>query len=442
MIQHYLQGTHSRGLWLRMDTAEILKRFYLCERSLIVSQAGWLAAIAPLEAKTTIPRFIWEMALTADALRERVLELRYPSRLIEVGEDAPLMGIFDEALHAPSAEAYLLGLARVLLPSLLAAYTQYAAMTDALADEPSLRFIRAAIDEKALHIAGATRFAQQLLAGAPERQPEAEAWASALSQRMLEVGGVSLGKPRAGTDPLALPGRRTFALPGSPARDGQFHLCRYYWPDIIDATYPYGEGIRLQLRSAVSHFNEVWAVEFGGAVLQAFADELPWEFTYDAARWTYDESRHVRMGLQRLQTWGYQPHEIPLGSYIYDAACGQEPLIRLAMLHYFETKNIGQKSRRAVAFASYADRLSQRDMEFDWADETIHAHYGRHWYTELRARHPQHVPEIEVIRERCEQLLAEQIGAATAEDHAAIRQVADAMIARAESKRRTAAQQA
>ena len=118
--------------------------------------------------------------------------------------------------------------------------------------------------------------------------------------------------------------------------------------------FPYGDGIRLQLRSAVSHVNEVWAVETGGAILHAFADDLGWEFIYDAARWTYDESRHMRMGYERLKTWGYPPEEIPLGSYIYDSARGQDPVIRLGMLHYFETKNIGKKTKRAEAFAAYA----------------------------------------------------------------------------------------
>ena len=54
--------------------------------------------------------------------------------------------------------------------------------------------------------------------------------------------------------------------------------------------------MQLQLRSAISHLNEVWAIENGGVMLSAFADILPWEWIHNAARWTYDESRHCRMG--------------------------------------------------------------------------------------------------------------------------------------------------
>ena len=108
------------------------------------------------------------------------------------------------------------------------------------------------------------------------------------------------------------------------------------------------------------------------------------------------------MGYERLKTWGYPPQEIPLGSYIYDSARGQDPVIRLGMLHYFETKNIGKKTKRAEAFATYDDKLSQHDMDFDWADETIHAAYGHRWLDALRALRPDAVPDIDTIRQQCD----------------------------------------
>ena len=46
-----------------------------------------------------------------------------------------------------------------------------------------------------------------------------------------------------------------------PARDERYFLSSFYWPDIVDPSYAYGHGVRLQLRSAISHLNEVWAVD-------------------------------------------------------------------------------------------------------------------------------------------------------------------------------------
>jgi uncharacterized ferritin-like protein (DUF455 family) len=428
----YLPGGHTRARWMRMDSARILKRFFFCERALIIAQSGWLASIADFETKLTLPQFSWQDAVTAHALRGRVFELRFPSRLMEEGDDAPLVGVFNEAINAPGPQAFILALARVYKPALLAAYEEYAGLADPLTDGPLLPTLRAAIGDKATQIATLTRFAGEMLRRAPQRGDEAEAWASALSKRLNQAGGLSTEEPRSPEQSSLLPGRKEFELAQVPARDERFYRCRYYWPDIIDPNFGYGEGYQLQLRSAVSHLNEVWAVETGGAVLEAFADELEWEFIYDAARWTYDESRHTRMGYERLSTWGYDPQEMPLGTHIYDSARGQDPIIRLGMLHYFETKNIGKKPRRASAFASYQDRMSQHDMDFDWADETIHAAYGHRWLDALRQAYPDRVPEIDTIRERCDALVAAEVAAATPEERADTARAAAHMLQKAE----------
>lgn len=432
MAQTYLSGDQERGGWMRLDAARILKRFFFCERALVLSQGGWLAGVAALDAKSLLPLHLWQDAMTAHALRERVFELRFPSRLLEIGDDAPLIEVFEAALDAPSAEAYVLALARLFKPALLAAYREYERLADDLADGPILRALRMAVAEKTEQIAALTSLAQAMLQAAPERAAEAEAWVSTLGLRLLQVGGVSVVPPAAAPTWGSVPGRRPFRLAEVPARDPRFHRVRYYWPDVVDPNFPYGDGIRLQLRSAVSHLNEVWAVETGGAILQAFGDELGWEFIYDAARWTYDESRHMRMGYERLKAWGYRPEELPLGSYIYDSARGQEPYIRLGMLHYFETKNIGKKTKRIEAFASYDDKLSQHDMDFDWADETIHAAYGHRWLDALREHRPDAVPDIETIRRRCDDLVAQEVQRATDTDRNAIYAIAQAMIDKAQ----------
>jgi hypothetical protein len=428
----YLPGQHQRARWLRFDAARILKRYFFCERALVVAQSAWIASIADLNAKLALPEWSWQDAMTAHALRERVFELRYPSRLMEIGEDAPVVDVFAEAVNAPSAQAFVLALARVYKPALLAAYDEYIGLADELSDGPVLRALRMAVSEKSTQVAALTRVAQEMARKEPELTAAAEAWASSLGSRLLSEGGLSVEAPLAlPADAAPLAGRTPYRLPDDPARDPSFHRLRFYWPDVVDPDYPYGEGIQLQLRSAVSHINEAWAVESGGAILHAFAGELDWEFIYDAARWTWDEARHTRMGYERLTTWGFAPEEIPLGNYIYASARGQDPIVRLGMLHYFETKNIGKKTKRAAAFGSYADRMSQHDMDFDWADETIHAEYGHRWLEALHERLPERVPEIDVLRALCDELVAAEVATASASDRAEIRAVADRMVAKA-----------
>ncbi len=437
MPDSYLPGLHPRARWMRLDAAALLKRFYFLEQSLVVSQAGWLPAIPLFDAKIGLPRHLWEDALTAGALRERVLELRYPNRLIEAGEDAPLVALFEAGRHAPSAETFILSLAQVFKPALLAGYELYLAQADEIADGPTLRILRQAVRDKTEQIRELSGWAAEMLSAAqpaPEGRAAAEAWTAALQEQFTKLGGVSLGPLEPGFKLGPLPRARAFAVAETPARDSRFYRSRFYWPDNFDPSFSYGQGVQLQLRSALSHLNEVWAVETAGAILYAFAGILGWEFVLDAARWCYDESRHCRMGYERLRDWGFQPAELPLGSYIYDSGRGQDPLYRLGMLSFFETKNIGRKTERIKAFHEYQDSVSQHDMDYDWADETIHAHYGQRWLNSLVDGGYAGAAGlgVDAIRARCSELVAATAASATAAERIEMRQVAEALLAKGE----------
>jgi hypothetical protein len=185
MSANYLPGQNARARWMRLDAASLLKRFYFCEQQLVVAQGGWLPAIAPLEVKLGLPRQLWEDALTAHALRERVFELRFPSRLMEVGDDAPLIQLFAEARQAPNGEAFVLSLARVFQPALLEGYRRYLAQTDDIADGPTVRIVRQAVEDKTAHIRVLEELTREmplglLPASTPPHPAEAEAWVAAL----------------------------------------------------------------------------------------------------------------------------------------------------------------------------------------------------------------------------------------------------------------------
>jgi hypothetical protein len=428
----FLSSPQPRARWMRFDTAQLLKRFFFCERSLLVSEAAWIPAVAPLDIKTGLARFIWQSAETADALRNRVFELRFPSRLLEEqGADHALIELFSAVKDSPSVPAFLLSIGRVLLPALRDSFQAYLAASDVIADGPTHRFLSLALAEKAEQISAFEQWGESALASTPESRDSALAWTQAIAKRLADVGGVGIGPSSSTAVSGSLPEARAYAIPDRPARDPRFWPCRFYWPDVVDPAYPYGEGMQLQLRSAISHLNEVWAIENGGVMLSAFADVLPWEWIHNSARWTYDESRHCRMGYERLMAWGLNPAEIPLGTYIYESASGEDPIYRLGMLYFFETKNIRHKPARAQLFHAYGDAVSEHDMDFDWADETMHAGYGKHWLKELLAVRGQDPAAYDQIRERCEKLVSDFVSAATPDEVAAIKKTASTLIGKA-----------
>ncbi len=428
----FLLSAQPRTRWMRFDTAQLLKRFFFCERSLLVTEAAWIPAIAPLEIKTGLARFIWQSAETAHALRERVFELRFPSRLLEEeGSDHTLIELFSAVKDSPSVPAFLLSIGKVLLPALRDAYRAYLEASDSIADGPTHRFLSLALSEKAEQINAFEQWAEAAISRNSGLREGALAWTEAVVRRLSSVGGVGVGPSPSATTGGPLPGSKAYVIPAHPARDERFWPCRFYWPDVVDPVYPYGEGMQLQLRSAISHLNEVWAIEAGGVILSAFADVLPWEWIRDSARWTYDESRHCRMGYERLMAWGLEAAEIPLGTYIYQSASSEDPIYLLGMLYFFETKNIRHKPVRAQLFHSYGDALSEHDMDFDWADETMHASFGKHWLKELLAVRGEDSSAYDQVRERCGQLVSDYVRTATAEEVADIKRVAGALITKA-----------
>ena len=439
----FLRSPQPRARWMRFDTAQLLKRYFFCERSLLISQAAWIPAVAPLEVKTGLARFVWQSAETAHALRDRVFELRFPSRLLEEeGNDAALVELLDAVRNSPSVPALLLSLGSIFLPALRDAYRSYLESSDTIADGPTHRFLALAVSEKTEQINVFNEWMESERSQNAERYEGAAAWAAAVKDRLTDLGGVgiSVETPAGTDDPNVSPGNdaktlsgsEVYAVPRKPARDARFWPCRFYWPDIVDSSFPYGEGMQLQLRSAISHLNEVWAIEAGGVILCAFADVLPWEWIHDSARWTYDESRHCRMGYERLMAWGFDPGEIPLGTYIYESASGEDPIYLLGMLYFFETKNIRHKPARAQLFHSYGDSLSEHDMDFDWADETLHAGYGKHWLKELLVVRGEDPAAYDAVRERCGKLVNEYVSTATAEEVADLKRAAGNLIARAQ----------
>lgn len=411
----------------RVDSAAVLKRFFHLERALVVATAGWIPAAGRLETKSALSKAAWESALTGDDLRHRVFELKYPDRSLDVGDDAPLVGLFEAALHAPSAVGLLRGLSDVLLPALADAYREYLADSDEVADAPTRRFLGLALGEVQERIVAFRDAAAAELPLAPEGAgEEADRWSAALAAQLR-----GLGEPGAAPPPEVVEPGRPWALAEDPGRDDRYFRSSFYWPDNYDADFPYGQGLQLQLRSAVSHLNEVWAVDTAAANLVLLSPELGWDFTVDAARWLYDESRHMNMGRARLESWGLEPAEIPLGGFIYEACKGEDPITRLAMLAYFETKNIGKKRDRAEAFHELGDEASARDMDFDWADEGIHAAYGRKWMKALLEQRGSSADEWPRLLERCERLVERRVERSTPEERAALTAQAEALISRA-----------
>jgi uncharacterized ferritin-like protein (DUF455 family) len=143
--------------------------------------------------------------------------------------------------------------------------------------------------------------------------------------------------------------------------------------------------VAMQVWSAISHFNEIWAAEVPASVMWDL-DSEPWDFYMDLARWSWDETRHSTMGWRALESWGWDvPHLIPFANGLYNAMGHVPPVQRLALLYYFEEGLLraGTKQKEIKILESAGDEGSTQDMDYDWADEAMHVSFGYTWLKHL-----------------------------------------------------------
>jgi len=72
-------------------------------------------------------------------------------------------------------------------------------------------------------------------------------------------------------------------------------------------------------------------------------------------------------------------------------------------------------------------------MDFDWADETIHASYGKRWLEALLTTRGVEPTPLDQIRTQCGELVNAMVLRATPEETASLRARAEALIAKAET---------
>ena len=98
-------------------------------------------------------------------LRNRVFELRFPSRMLEEqGADHALIELFGAIKNSPSVPAFLSCLGKVLLPALRDSYREYLEASDSIADGPTHRFLSLGLSEKEEQINAFEKWAESAMA--------------------------------------------------------------------------------------------------------------------------------------------------------------------------------------------------------------------------------------------------------------------------------------
>ena len=167
--------------------------------------------------------------------------------------------------------------------------------------------------------------------------------------------------------------------------------------------------VAMQVWSAISHFNEIWAAEVPASVMWDLDGET-WSFYMDLARWAWDETRHSTMGWRALEGWGWDvPDLIPFAHGIYNALGEVPPIQRLALLYFYEEGLLrsGTKQIEIEILESAQDDGSIQDMDYDWADEAIHVSFGYTWLKHLLGDDKAGRKELQRLTDEAREIMAD-----------------------------------
>lgn len=363
------------------ENAGLLKRYFLFERLLLRSQAGWLMGTPEFEVKVEFGRHIYYHSEAAMKFRTRLSELRTAEEETDAFADPGIEEFFRELIAAESPAHFLGNVYGVLLPHLINAYEHHARSTDQVADAPTIRIIRNILaDYTEMYLWGKEALQAYINGGYDGAH-------IVFSQMHIEqllgsIGGIT-GKEEKSDRPNSLrseetPFNRSFIATRDPRFTTFEHTYEYKVADNGKIEYK-TEFDETALNLIRSQRDEMDAIETFSNALYEIRD-VPFGFDYDIARIIYDETRHTELGHKALKELGYNPYDLANRLLGIKVRTRMPAEYSLAEINLFGEANIVQEVMRhsREAYAK-GDMLNGTLFDYVNADERTHLQKGIKW---------------------------------------------------------------
>ena len=275
----------------------------------------------------------------ADALRNRVREMRHPMPRTDIPPDDETESQFHDLEQAASTLQLLRGMQRIR-HRLLSDYREHYEKTNPLVDHPTRRLLRFIIIE----------------------EEEMMSWldAAVAAEPKGEIGGGFV-----------------------PQRDARFRESyNFNFPPHNVATLEYVSADERNLALLCKRLLEMDVPEMMASFITQKSNE-PWEFYLDYKRQLWDEARHSMLGEAAFEARGIDWTQIPLNvSFALRLNQHATPDERQLMLWAVEQSLMPADTGKRYEYNTAreaGDELSTHFHDYDWADEVLHAQIGRRW---------------------------------------------------------------
>jgi len=316
------------------------------------------------------------------ALRKRVGEMREPPLGLEAIPHPALEVFFDELLAAPGTEELLLGLYERALPALKASLEKHLADTNPLVDQPSVRLCRFAL----LELDDMLKFGAATIASLidePVRQ-KTSGWLALLDDCLAAAGGLHGADSPSGKTLTRQFSAKPYQYDGVPRRDERFP--DPYNMGVNAEVFLYDPKFRPQPKTLMMFYKRLREIDVPEMMASILAEtpDKPWDYYRDMTRQLWDEARHAMMGEVGFANLGIDWGHKVMVNFTWSLALNTQlkPIERHAVLYFIEQGLMPRNGKRFEWEVSQASQnpLAALFQDYDWADEVLHARFGRDWY--------------------------------------------------------------
>jgi hypothetical protein len=379
-----------------------LLRYQWAARRLMQALVAHLPATPTWELKCAMALHQWQCAEHAEAIRQRIGEMRHPVPALDAAPDRILDLFLEEVLHSRDEAELVTAVYGVAFPALASAFRAHLATTNVLVDQPTRRVLRFALLELDEAVAWGRQARGALLGSAAERA-RAEAWSRHLETVLAAAHGI-VGPSDESARLPELRAQAPFVPDLHPRRDARFRgQYNFVFPPHEAYNHPAVPADERNLALLAKRTLEMDVPEMMASVMVERTD-LPWEFHRDYSRQLWDEARHAMLGTVAFEARGVDWSRIPLNVGVsLRLNLHATALERMTMLFGIEQTLMpaatGKRFEYHTALEA-GDQLSGHFHDYDWADEVLHAQIGRRWMKREGIEPDQAIEQAAAIHER------------------------------------------